>query len=37
MEGNIGEQSLRIERLEKTMESQNQLIEKLEAKLKEDA
>jgi hypothetical protein len=37
LESNIGEQNIRIERLEKVRESQEQLIGKLEAKLKEDA
>jgi uncharacterized coiled-coil protein SlyX len=37
LESNIGEQNIRIERLEKVRESQEHLIGKLEAKLKEDA
>ena len=37
LEANIGDQQIRIDRLEKVRESQEQLIERLEAKLKEDA
>ena len=37
LDANIGEHRIRIERLEKVRVSQEQLIEKLEAKLREDA